>query len=251
MTRAPLAPYCQDETVTLYHGRFEDVLPELGVAADLILADPPYAETSLPWDVWPRGWPSTLAGNSRSMWCFGSMRMFLDRRDEFTDWRLSQDVVWEKHNGSGIAADRFRRVHEHALHWYRGNWASVYHEPQTIGDERRPQRINRGATPHLGADGQQSKIAGRRIASSVLFARSMHGIAINETEKPIGIIEPLIAYGCPPDGLVLDPFAGSCSTLFAARAIGRRAIGIEMREEQCELAARRLAQGCLNLEDTS
>ena len=80
---------------------------------------------------------------------------------------------------------------------------------------------------------------------SVIYGRSANGTAINETEKPIGLLEPLIHYGCPVGGLVLDLFAGSASTLVAARNTGRRAIGIEAREQQCEQAANRLSQGIL------
>lgn len=69
----------------------------------------------------------------------------------------------------------------------------------------------------------------------------MHSRSIHPTEKPLGILAPLIAYACPADGLVVDPFAGSGSTLDAARQSGRRAIGIEAREEYCEAAARRLS----------
>src|SRR3546814_7972972 len=58
----------------------------------------------LAWDRWPDGWPALAAKVASSMWCFGSMRMFLDRAPEFADWKLSQDYVWEKHNGSGFAA---------------------------------------------------------------------------------------------------------------------------------------------------
>ena len=97
----------------------------------------------------------------------------------------------------------------------------------------------------VGASSYASEDGGPRLMRSVQFVRSMHGSAIHPTEKPIGILDPLIRYSCPPGGLVLDPFAGSGSTLDAARRSGRRAIGIEAREDYCEAIANRLAQGVL------
>lgn len=76
---------------------------------------------------------------------------------------------------------------------------------------------------------------------SVMHVRSMHGTAVHPCHKPAGIITPLIEYGCPPGGMVLDLFAGSGSTLAAARAAGRRAIGIEADEQYCRAAAAFLA----------
>lgn len=242
------APYYADDAVTLYHGDTLEVLPALGLAADCIVTDPPYGETSLEWDRWPVGWPDLVSLAATSMWCFGSMRMFLDRREQFVNWQLSQDVVWEKHNGSGFHADRFRRVHEHALHWYRGSWAEVYRDPQVTNDATRRTVRRKGRPPHLGEIGNSSYTSidgGPRLMTSVMFAPSMHHRAIHPTEKPVGVLEPLIRYACPPGGVVLDPFAGSGSTLDAARAAGRRAIGIEAREDYCEAIARRLSQGVL------
>src|SRR6266496_5990747 len=143
---AGMRPYCEADGVTLYHGDCREVIPTLGLTADCIVADPPYGETSLAWDRWPNGWPTVAAQATQSMWCFGSLRMFLDRRDEFVEWKLSQDVVWEKHNGSSLHGDRFRRVHEHGPHWYRGDWAAIYHEPPLEVTGRRAQRIARGTT---------------------------------------------------------------------------------------------------------
>lgn len=83
---------------------------------------------------------------------------------------------------------------------------------------------------------------------SVLRVRSCHRVAENETEKPVGILVPLIEYSCPPGGLVCDPFAGSGSTGVAAKLLGRSAVLIEIREQQCEVAAKRLAQEVLPLD---
>jgi site-specific DNA-methyltransferase (adenine-specific) len=243
-----MKPYYADESVTLYHGDWRELI-EPDFRADLILTDPPYGETSLEWDRWPTGWVSLAARHADSMWCFGSMRMFLDQRDEFRDWKLSQDVVWEKHNGSGFHADRFRRVHEFATHWYRGDWSEIHHAPPTVDaavkrtrrSKRRPTHTgNIDATPYVSHDG------GPLLMTSVMYAPSMHGRAINETEKPVPILEPLIAYGCPVGGTVLDFYAGSSATLVAARNLGRKAVGYEKRESQCEQAAKRLAQGVLD-----
>lgn len=248
-------PYWSDGHVQLFLGDMREVLPALGVTADLVLADPPYAETSLAWDRWPDGWPALAATVTSSMWCFGSMRMFLDRREDFTAWKLSQDVVWEKQNGTGFAADRFKRVHEHVTHWYRGDWRDLHRKVPRVPGEYDAK----GRTRSVKAAGRRAAHAGDigghlyvddglRLARSVLYARSMHGLKpIHPTEKPIGILTPLIEYACPPGGLVIDPFAGSGSTLEAARLTGRKAIGIEAYEPYAEAAAKRLAQAPLEI----
>jgi len=69
------------------------------------------------------------------------------------------------------------------------------------------------------------------------------------TVKPIELMRYLCRLVTPPRGIVLDPFMGSGSTLFAAKAEGVRAIGIEREERYCEIAARRLAQRALPIFD--
>lgn len=245
-----MRPYYEDDSVTLYLGDCREVLPELDLQADLIVTDPPYGETSLKWDRWPHEWLLVAQACAKSMWCFGSMRMFLDRRDDFAGWKMSQDVVWEKQDGSSFVTDRLRRVHEHALHFYGGPWSEIYHQTPRVGHAGPDKSVRRRALvkAHHGERGESNYIDnGTRLLRSVIYAPNMHGKgATNETEKPQSILEPLIEYGCPPGGLVLDLFAGSSSTLRAARAIGRRAVGIEAREEQCEAAAKRLDQGVLD-----
>lgn len=250
-----LKPYYSDDLVQLFLGDCREILPALGLEADCIVADPPYGETSLPWDQWPEGWLNAVAPVSRSLWCFGSMRVFGTRWGEFgsAGWKLSQDVVWEKNTGSGFAADRFRRVHEHTVHWYRGDWSAVYHQtpriPATAAQmARNGVAVRRGSSgEHLGRRSPDAWTDdGTRLMPSVIKAASLRGKAVHPTEKPRGILAPLIEYACPPGGLVLDPFAGSGSTLDAARLSGRRAIGIEADERYCEKAARRLSQGTLD-----
>lgn len=241
-------PYYADDDVQLWLGDCREVVEREHLTADCIVADPPYGETSLPWDRWPADWPTAVSGVAKSMWCFGSMRMFLAQRDQFTFWRLSQDVVWEKHDGSGFVTDRFRRVHESALHFYRGRWDDLHLDVPRVGVAGPDKSVRRipVARGHHGDRGPSSYIDdGTRLMRSVVKIRNMHGINGHPTEKPVGILDPLIRYACPPGGTVLDPFAGSGSTAEAARLTGRKAILIEADERYCELIVRRLAQGVL------
>jgi site-specific DNA-methyltransferase (adenine-specific) len=247
-------PYYADDWCTLYLGDMRDILPTLALTVDAVITDPPYGETSLKWDRWVDGWPALAATAARTMWCFGSMRMFLAHVDEFTDagWKFSQDIVWEKNTGSSSANDRFKRVHENATHWYQSRWADQHQAvPRTAyygaDNSRRLKSYQR--PDHWGSIGGSGyECTDSRLMTSVLRVRSMHGYAIHPTEKPVGILDPLIRYACPPAGLVLDLFAGSGSTLDAARQTGRRAVGIEGDERYIEAAAKRLCQRVIDFE---
>lgn len=238
-------------TVTILCGDCCDVLSQFPDASfDCIFTDPPYGETSLSWDRWVDGWPQIVRRvlkPSGSMWCFGSQRMFWDHRDEFDGWRLSQDVIWEKHNGTSLFNDRFRRVHEVALHFYRNDvaWGDVFKAPQFTNDARaRTVRKKGRPAQWLGATGEtvyRSEDGGPRLMRSVIFARSEHGRAEHPTQKPIGVVEPLLLYACPPGGSVLDPFAGSGTTGIVARRHGMHATLIEGNREYTDLIERRIA----------
>jgi len=73
-------------------------------------------------------------------------------------------------------------------------------------------------------------------------------LRVHPVEKPVPLLSYLIQRHCPPGGLVLDCFAGSGSTLLAARLLGRQAVGIEIDERYCAVAVERLRQGVLELE---
>lgn len=242
-----MKPYYDEGGVTIYHGDCREFLADAvqGGGRVYVVTDPPYGDTSLKWDVPVDGWLDPLGYVADSLWCFGSLRMFMAQAEDFRryGWVLAQDVVWEKHNGSSFHADRFKRVHELAVQFYRGEWlykdppVTLDATPRTVRRKRRPPH-----TGHIEASSYTSEDGGPRLMRSVLQVRSEHGRAVHPTQKPLGILRPLITYSCPPDGTVFDPFAGSGSTLLAARQVGRRAIGIEIDEAYCEKAAKRLAQ---------
>lgn len=237
-------------TISIINSDFDAVIGDIpDQSVDCILTDPPYNETSLEWDRWPPGWPARvlrLLKTTGSMWVFGSTRMFLERVEEFSGWRFAQDVVWEKHNGSGFHADRFKRVHENALQFYRSDapWDGVYKDPQYTPDAvARSVRRKKGRPAHMGnieAAPYFSEDGGPRLMRSVIFCRSEHGRAVHPTQKPLGIVEPLLLYSCPKGGTVLDIFAGSGTTGVAAQRHGRKAILIEGKPEFAEAARIRL-----------
>jgi site-specific DNA-methyltransferase (adenine-specific) len=75
--------------------------------------------------------------------------------------------------------------------------------------------------------------------------RSGPGPNLHPTQKPDLLLFELIDFFTDRGELILDPFCGSGTTLFAAKRMGRRAIGIEIEEKYCEIAAKRLSQGVL------
>jgi hypothetical protein len=71
---------------------------------------------------------------------------------------------------------------------------------------------------------------------------------LHPTQKPVALMRWIIQQWTQPDQLVLDPYMGSGPVLVAAHELSRRAIGIEIEERYCEIAAKRLAQGVLSLQ---
>jgi site-specific DNA-methyltransferase (adenine-specific) len=127
--------------------------------------------------------------------------------------RTSNRLIWHKAKTSpGVTSAAFYSAEEEVYLLGRG-WCGT---PTANGLVTNEQRSN----PHG------------------LVARTGH-----PTPKPVGLMERLIQK-CPP-GVIADPFAGSGATLLAARAQGRRSIGVELEERYCELIASRLAQGDL------
>jgi site-specific DNA-methyltransferase (adenine-specific) len=218
---------------------------------DLIVADPPYGDTSLAWDRRADGWlplAHAALNPSGSMWVFGSLRCFMATAAALHDagWKYAQEIVWEKQNGSSFHADRFKRVHELVAQFYRADtaWANIYNDVQTTSDAtartvRRKQRPPH--TGHIEAGHYVSEDGGPRLMRSVIYARNAHGRAIHPTEKPSGLIEILIRTSCPPDGLVGDWFAGSGAAGEACRLSGRRYLGCEIDPDMAERARSRIA----------
>jgi DNA modification methylase len=97
-----------------------------------------------------------------------------------------------------------------------------------------------GPWPKRNVEWSSLLVSNARLAGSPSGISARYG---HPHAKPVDVLEALIA-ACPP-GVVADPFAGSGSTLVAARNQGRRCIGVEIEERYCELAARRLSQQVL------
>jgi site-specific DNA-methyltransferase (adenine-specific) len=183
--------------MNIVHGDCRDVLNNFEPGTfDACIADPPYGDTSLPWDRVCAGWIPAVARvlkPAASIWVFGSMRslapLFAEMAAE--GFKYSQDVVWEKQNGTGFHNDRFRRVHEHAVLFYRGAWLDVHHAPQYTNDAtaRTVRRKTRPKhTGHIEEGNYLSEDGGPRLQRSVIRAPNEHGNALHPTQKPLQIL---------------------------------------------------------------
>lgn len=228
--------------IVLHHGDCRDILGQMRPeSVDLVLADPPYGQTGLAWDRRVRGWlplAHKALKPTGTLWLFGSLKSFISLADELRQWQLIQDVIWEKQNGSGFDNQRFRRVHEQVAQFRkRGTrWSSIWREPQfTMDAKKRSLRAKATRIAHTGDIGPHiytTEDGGPRLMRSVIGVRNTHRQGTGHpTAKPVELLSRIIAYSCPPDGLIVDPFAGSGSTGVAAIEQGRRATLIEADAE--------------------
>ena len=100
--------------------------------------------------------------------------------------------------------------------------------------------------PPEGREGWRDQVGDWAVLCSNVWRiapeRDRHG---HPAPFPVEVPSRCIRLSSWPGGLVLDPFAGTGSTLLAARQLGRQAVGVELSERYCEIAATRLSQGCL------
>jgi site-specific DNA-methyltransferase (adenine-specific) len=97
--------------------------------------------------------------------------------------------------------------------------------------------------------GGKLKWADDKTAVPNIVRKSPDRDRLHPNEKPLELVTMFLALHSFPGDLVLDPFMGSGTTLRAAKDLGRRAIGIEIEERYCEIAAKRLSQEVFSFEE--
>lgn len=219
-----MTPYFDDGQVTIYMGDCRDVLPALPKPSAL-LTDPPYGIS------WSRS--VNAARNSKA-----HSGILNDN-----DTSVRDDVLAMLSDVPGFVFGSF-----YAPFPINTKQVLVWEKPSDSGVV--------GSTTGFRRDAEPVFIVGPWPMqfvkwSSVLrsFAGSMSAVATETGHphtKPIGLIRWLMER--LPDGLVVDPFVGSGTTLRAAKDLGRRCIGVEIEEKYCEIAAKRLSQSVLPLE---
>jgi DNA modification methylase len=203
--------YYADDYVTLYHGDCRAILP--GVGGDVMVTDPPYGMA------YSSGWSgASVAGDTTT-----------DVRDAILNaWFPRPALVFGRWSCPRPADVR------HTLIWDKGDWPGM-------GDLSLPWGPS---TEEIYVIGEG--FVGKRRGSIIRDTKRPSGeSALHPTEKPIGLMETLLR-ACPP-GIIVDPFAGSGSTLVAAKNLGRHAIGVEINESYCKIIATRLTQEVLNI----
>ena len=209
-----MTPYYSDDHVTIYHADCLDIIDDL--TFDVIVTDPPYGMSYV--SNFGRTPTEPITGDGSTAARDTVLARAAVPALVFGRWSCArpeavrQRLVWDKGASPGMGDLTIP-------------WGPADEEIYVIGDgfigKRRPNVLR---VPGLAAGDAQ---------------RPAH-----PTPKPIPLMSMLIQ-ACPEDWMILDPFMGSGTTLRAAKDLGRKAIGIEIDERYCEIAARRMGQEVL------
>jgi site-specific DNA-methyltransferase (adenine-specific) len=216
--------YYQDDYVTLYHG---DCLTEHRewLDADVLVTDPPYGMAYTGFGG-RKGEPRRTTGK---LYVSGDSDTKI-RDSALVQWGNKPAITFGKWTIPRPAGVKARLIWDKTPCGFMGDlsmpWGSAEEEIYIHG----------------------SGFIGKREANILRSPALMSGDANrpdHPTPKPTGLMELLIAK-CPP-GTIADPFAGSGSTLVAAKNLGRHVIGVELEERYCEIIAKRCAQDVLDI----
>ena len=208
-----MTPYYKEKGITIYHGDCRDILPDLS-KVDLVLTDPPYGIAYIANNPSVRkglGVAPTIIVNDKELI---NLRFILNMDCAVVSFGANNYPEQLPHRGRWICWDK--RVIENA--------------DKMLGSPFELAWMNK----HHGFD-----VMIRIMHGGVVNADG-HSKRVHPTQKPIKLMERILQL-YPQAKTTVDPFVGSGTTLVAAKQRGRKAIGIEIEEKYCEIAAKRLS----------
>lgn len=234
-------PYYQDEHVTLYHGDCREVLAVMpDQSVDAVITDPPYSERT-------HKQARANIGNKMSDGVREGITTF--HAASADDLRIALEQMGRITRSWVVATLDYSHAFQcevappPGLSMKRiGVWVKPYPMPQITGD--RPAQ-GWEAIAYFHRDQVRPSWNGRGAHGNYVI--DIDRPPIHPTAKPLAMVQDMVRRFTNHGGTVLDPFAGSGTTLRAAVNEGRKAIGVEMDERYCEIIATRLSQAVLDL----
>lgn len=224
-----MTPYYDDDGITIYHGDCREIVPSLRY--DVVVSDVPYgidydtdsrrfSRAASPW--W-QNVDSSLVSNKPKV--RGDAQPF-----DPAPWITGPAILWGANHYASRLPDS-------------GGWL-VW--DKRLGAEDMAEKGWPMSEAELAWTNVRGSVRVFRNLWSGLLRSSEKGEHYHPTQKPVALMTWCLSFA--PSGVVIDPYMGSGTTLVAAKRVGRSAIGIEIEERYCEIAAKRLAQRALPLD---